>query len=724
MTKLKFWGMIIAATGIYCDMYFRTCDRRIQRRQRIERSLLRIIITVLTILPGIAFSAAAEQLTINYSFAPPHMREIIIEGELYHTLSMPETPNGGGIGQPALPARGAYILLPQGAEVADIQVVHDAKIQVPGSWRVEPIQKPVPLSLAATTTDVFVRDDALYNSSLPFPETRYKKVGVFDLRGYRILVLKLYPVEYVPATGALYYFPNLTVTVQTRETGRPAPLFRGLPDDRAEICGRVDNPDIIETYESSFSRPAGTFDLLILTTPELAGAFQPLKDYHDTTGVPTEIYTTADISTTNPDLIRLFLRERYLNDGIQYLLIGADDDVIPAKDLYVISWEGIVHDDPTIYEYEMPGDIYYACLDGGFNYDGDAYWGEPTDGDGGGDVDLLAELYVGRATADDSAEAAQFVNKTIAYLTSRNSYLYNALNSGEFLGYGGDVEYAKIYMQEFIDSSSNHGYHTVGIPSDAFILDELYDLDWPTYSWPSSEIISRINNGVHFINHLGHCNETIALKNHLTSLSQLTNENYCFIYTQGCFAGRFDGLDCWAEYVTGKNDHGAFAVAMNARYGFGSSRTTLQTTDSPSQRFAREFWDAVFNPAENKPELGRANQDSKEDNLYRIDEPAMRWVYYQMNIFGDPSIPLRTQFCDCAGFCDVNDDGNINPVDVVLVVNFVYKNQDARTPSPSLCPGENGDWNCNGAINPVDVVFYVNYVYKASGLGPCDPCNP
>jgi len=696
---------------------------RLQRRGHIRDCFLYTAF-VPAILLFVTTSTTAGQLTLEYTFAPPVVREITIAGEPYHSLAMPQAPNGGGIGQPALPARGAYILLPQGAEIADIQVVHDTKIQVAGSWRVEPIQKPVPLSLAATTTDEFVRDDELYMSSLPFPQARYKNVGTFDLRGFRVLVVKLFPVEYIPSTGALSYYPNLTVTVQTRETGQPAPLFRGLPNDKLEIAGRVDNPGIIETYQSLRRRPAGTFDLLIFTTPELAEAFQPLKEYHDSTGVPTEIYTTADIGTTNPDLIRLFFRERYLNDGIQYLLIGGDDDAIPAKDLYVISWEGIVHGDPTIYEYEMPGDVYYACLDGVFNFDGDAYWGEPTDGDGGGDVDLLAELYVGRATADNSAEAARFVDKTIAYLTSQNSYLYNALNSSEYLGFGGDVQYAKIYMQEFIDSSSNHGYSTAGIPTDAFALDELYDLDWPGYSWPASEVISRINNGVHFINHLGHCNEYIALKNHLTSLGQLTNENYCFIYTQGCYAGCFDGVDCWAEYVTGKNDHGAFAVAMNARYGFGSSRTAVQTTDSPSQRFAREFWDAVFNPAENKPELGRANQDSKEDNLYRIDEPAMRWVYYQMNIFGDPSIPLRTQVCDCAGFCDLNDDGNINPVDVVLAVNFVYKNQDARTPLPALCLGVNGDWNCNGAVNPVDIVFYVNYVYKASGVGPHDPCDP
>jgi len=79
--------------------------------------------------------------------------------------------------------------------------------------------------------------------------------------------------------------------------------------------------------------------------------------------------------------------------------------------------------------------------------------------------------------------------------------------------------------------------------------------------------------------------------------------------------------------------------------------------------------------------------------------------------------------CDCTGFGDVNSDGQINPVDVVYMVNFVYKNQDARQQIPT-CTGDNGDWDCSGGINPVDVVFYVNYVYKNQGTGPCDPCAP
>ena len=37
-------------------------------------------------------------------------------------------------------------------------------------------------------------------------------------------------------------------------------------------------------------------------------------------------------------------------------------------------------------------------------------------------------------------------------------------------------------------------------------------------------------------------------------------------------------------------------------------------------------------------EIGKANQDSKEDNLYRVHKACMRWCYYQLNLFGDPTL--------------------------------------------------------------------------------------
>jgi hypothetical protein len=163
----------------------------------------------------------------------------------------------------------------------------------------------------------------------------------------------------------------------------------------------------------------------------------------------------------------------------------------------------------------------------------------------------------------------------------------------------------------------------------------LYDRDWPDDGWPKSELITRINNGVRIVNHLGHASYGYCLKMDNDDVYSLLNPEPFFVYSQGCMAGGFDDpnkYDCIAEYLTIKTEYAAFAGIMNARYGWG----VVGGTDGASQRYHREFWDAVF--GENITEIGKANQVSKEDNLHRIRQAVMRWCYYQLNLFGDPSL--------------------------------------------------------------------------------------
>jgi len=79
--------------------------------------------------------------------------------------------------------------------------------------------------------------------------------------------------------------------------------------------------------------------------------------------------------------------------------------------------------------------------------------------------------------------------------------------------------------------------------------------------------------------------------------------------------------------------------------------------------------------------------------------------------------------CDCDGFCDLDLNGLITPLDVMIIVNYVYRAFDSRSPLPD-CPLENGDWDCVNSVTPLDVALYANYVYRTLGTGPCDPCEP
>lgn len=600
-----------------------------QRNSRTLR-LAGLLVFVASLAIGLAASGLAASITTDHTFERPVIESVRIDGNVYDRVIMPGTPNAGKVGQPALPATGTRILIPYGDEIESIQILTGNQEILGEGFLIEPVAPQVRLSGNGDDYTPATPDPAIYSGAESFPPTRYENVGVQNFRGYRVLHLKLQPMQWDPASGELSFYPQLQVVINTTPASVEAALYRGLPEDETEIYQRVDNPETIYSYQAAPASAGKGFDLLILTTPLLVGDFEPLRQYHDTTGIRSQIRTTDDVGSSNPDDIRDYIRERYLFDGISYVIIGADDDIIPCKDLYVTAG--------GYTEYNMPSDLYYSCLDGTYNYDGDGQWGEPTDGDGGGDVDLVADVYVGRASVENSTEAQRFVSKTLEYLNVSGAHLQKVQMVGEHLGFGGVAEYANYYLNELIDSSSNHGYSTVGIPSDIYLVDRLYDATWPGNDWPMSELVNRINAGVHILNHLGHGSPDYAMKIYNSDvMSELTNDVLCFVYSQTCSAGHLDGTDCWAETMNIKTDYGAFAVIMNARYGFGA----WESTDGASERYNREFWDAVFNTGEGKPELGRANADSKEDNIYRINDSYMRWCYYELNLFGDPTVAFK-----------------------------------------------------------------------------------
>jgi len=581
-------------------------------------------------LPSLASGNHSEgDISVSYSFEKPLITKIIMGNNIYDNVVLDGAAYYGSPGEPSLPVRGSYILLPQGTEASDIKVIPGEKVYLGSNYHIAPIGKAIPLVKDAQPVPPSAGPS--YTSRKEFPGKTFDVVGTYSFRGYNILVLRLYPVQYIPAEGKLFYYKSLTVHVVTSNS-RPNPLFRGLEEDREEVAKKVDNPSMISTYKGGYSGGiTDSYDLLIITTNSLKKYFEPLKEYHDSHGVKT-IIATLDETGDTPEDIRDYIRNAYLSMGIKYVLIGGDDDVVPARMLWVYGLD----ENTTPYQTFMPSDLYYGCLDGTYNYDGDDKWGEPTDGDNGHDVDLVAEVYVGRACVGDKTEVSNFVDKTIEYMsTNADPYLKKVLLAGEYLGDYGVASWGGNYLDQIIDGSNLDGYTTVGIPSDKFNIEKMYDRDWQNNYWTKEDMMNRINSGEHIIQHDGHSSYEYNMKMVTDDVQNLDNTKYCFIYSNGCMSGGFDHGDCMAEYFTVKTSHGAFATIMNARYGWFWSFST----DGDSQRFVREFWDAVF--GENIHGIGAANQDSKEDNLYIINRSCIRWTYYELNLFGDPSVEFR-----------------------------------------------------------------------------------
>ena len=296
--------------------------------------------------------------------------------------------------------------------------------------------------------------------------------------------------------------------------------------------------------------------------------------------------------------------------------------------------------------------------------------------------DLFAETYVGRAPVANSSELRNFVKKTISYMTAEPNDYCKVILAGEYLGGGGASEYAADSLDELVGKCNNH-FQSQGIPNKyiqdsdkpAYKIIKLYEKD---KDWTGTNIVNKINKGkINYINHLGHSNIIINMKlavpgfmdsdmidenkkDILKNITDLKNNQYFIAYSQGCYSGAYDAgaphyNDSIAEWLTVNTNNAGVACIANSHFGWGLYKSTY----GPSQRYNREFLDAIFN--EGKTRLGVANQDSKEDNFDRIDILPMIWLYYCINLIGDPALEFKfTQDYNPDDDPDDGDDRNKN----------------------------------------------------------------
>jgi hypothetical protein len=574
-----------------------------------EKIIVLTLLIILLLSTGSLVSIAEENQTdsidIKYEFEEPKIIDLNIGDKEYNRIIIEGLSYSSEAGEPRLPVKQACILLPKDKDVSEITIFKGEKVKLGCDFVVEPIAESVPLSKISTapkaTTDV-----EIYNMDSDFPGVFYKDCNIHNFRGFNILFLKLYPVQYTPKTGELCYYKEFSIKLNLYDKKETDYSYRGLEKDKEAVCNIVDNPEIVESYDSSIiSTTDENYNLLILTTDEFYDKFIPLKNAHDSNGIKTRIKTLSETGT-NINMIKNFIENEYLESGIEYVLLGADEHLLPTKPI-------LVDLDPG----SIPSDQWYANLNGD---------------------DLLPEVFIGRAAVEYVYEAENFVSKTVQYMYDDfvREY-YHVTLAGAKLSeklYGGDC------LDELVDNSNANGYVTAGIPSSIFFIDKLYDRTWQTGDWPKQELIDRINDNTHIINFNGHSHISTDMKIKTSDIDEcLTNTNPCFVYSQGCYAGAFDNINCFAEYFTLKNTHGGFAGIWNTRSGWGD--LSGGTTNGPSHRFNRNFWDAVF--GEGHTEIGVALQYSKIKNLaFCIPGTKEEYCYWELTLFGDPAVKLKT----------------------------------------------------------------------------------
>jgi len=583
------------------------------------------------LLTTISFAGSIE---FTYNYSSPAVKQI---GN-FQALNIENTFLTGIAGEPALPYQAVKLLLPPGEEAISVEYIFESESQFEGTFTIYPQQPSRPLS--AESDGIFKKDADLYSSAEIYPKQPWGNYSTHFLNGHSFLLASFTPVRYIPAEGKISWFRKVTVKVQTRATERAAEALENLSpsSEKARLIQLFSqNPAKAFTYPELSSRDE-EYQILIITPQNFTLSFQQLQDLYLLQGMKTEIVSVESIASqgTGMDLqekIRNYIISEYQAHGIEHVLLGGDVEHIPHRGFYCH-----VQSSSTYEDWNIPADLYYSSLDGNWNTDGDNTWAEI------GEDDLLPDISVARFPVSNASQLQKLLHKTITYQESPVlGEMRNVVIAGEEL-WSDPQTYGEDYLELLIGYRDDNGYETDGMPDD-FPFSKLYDSE--SY-WDGWTLVNTINQGKSFIHHSGHANQTYVMR---LGIQDITNDNfascngidhnYNLVYTHGCLCGAFDENDCIGEAMV-LIDNFAVAGAFNSRYGWFNEGQT----EGPSAHLHREFVDALYHDRECR--IGTAHMISKIETSVWVNAPgqweegALRWCFYDCNIFGDPALGVWT----------------------------------------------------------------------------------
>jgi hypothetical protein len=707
--------------------------------------ILGLIGILITVVLMAGFSAQAENVTLTLEAGP---YEIVSDG-ITQTVKMDGFGNVLVPGKPMLPARTFMIALPRGARVSSVTTHAPSAHEIEGRYAIRPATAVLPNidreAVIRECREQWRRNyQAAYSSDAPFPPVVGQYCGTGALRKYTFARVAYAPFSYHPQSGRLVFNPSLTVSIEyTVPPGDPARAKVAFADTKGDrLASRlfVNYPQAAEWYRPpALSRaPQDVADYVIITTTALASSVDPLVAWKESLGYAVDVVTTSWITANYtgadlPERIRNFLIANYLEWGIEYVLLVGDIYDIPMRLCYPNP------DDHTGYsEYCPPTDYYYAELTSDWDSDGDGYPGEY----GQDNIDFIPEVAVGRLPFSNSALITSVCNKLVAFESDATDWKDNALLIGAMSNYANEnnsglprTDGAEL-MEEMVGDMLS-GWSTIRMYEKSGYLPCPYPADLPLNQANVVDTWSAGDFGI--VNWWAHGSEDAAWRKWWDfddgdGIPE-GNEMYWSTFFEN---GDVPGLDydhpsiifscacnnAWLEFNSLAQNllsHGSAGMVASTRVSWYNEGWTDELSGGNA---SLDYYFFHYLIAENE-NVGDALVSAKVfylNNLYwSFADPV--WTPQQnildFCLFGDPAL-ARKRICNCGVWGDVTDDGAVNPVDVVYLVNFVYKSLDARI-QPPACPYEAGDVDCNTQVNPVDVVYLVNYVYKSLDA-LCRPC--
>jgi hypothetical protein len=602
-----------------------------------------IFLKILTVFLVVFFSGQVNGGQIIKSFDFSKSDLIFSKEKGYDKVRLNDASFTTDFGMPLLPAKVFYFVIPPYAEVSDVKVSSRTSIVLEGEYDLFPSQPPKSENIDFEWINP---DLEVYSSTVPYPENLTKYIGEGYFAGYRIASILVFPLQYSPALKKLTIHSKIEVTLEYRSsinTSVPVmrkswlnqELFRDMVNElvvnpmdvdiNAPSISTVSTSKVEKLFITGAPSPLGTsVEYVIITSDALSSNFQTLADWKTKRGVPTVVRTTSWIQSNYPngadlqETIRKFIADAYSNWGTVWILLGGDTDIIPPRYAHVNQlW---------YYGENIPADMYYACLDGNWNDDGDGIFGEAFYDS----VDLYPEVFIGRAPVEDTSEANDFINKVKKYSDPDSTgYLTRALFLGTDMFTSGDgAAYCDSIAKRF--------------PS-AFDTIKLYENRGDENR---QSVIDSLNSGFNLVYYQGHGGEyAFQVKRDMSGggahheyinradMDTLKNNGeFAVYYSVTCNSGAIDHDAVFERFLNNPNGGGVGAVT-----------TTRADYPFTEFKFSETFFDSLFSSSNNNVRIGKTEAMSRLPFVGNAEfEGHYRFIQFSRILLADPEMDIWT----------------------------------------------------------------------------------
>jgi hypothetical protein len=415
--------------------------------------------------------SSLEKTVIDVTLPGFWVTDVLIEGDFYQEIMIPEHSTTMDVGEPAVPIIRSLIAIPENCNIDSTFLIND-KIKLDDFTLTvfeEPLTDNTHYQQRSKPRDIYpIKPDFVAQTTEP---------GIW--RDIRIVTVEIAPISYNSLEHTLTITPHMTVELYYSYSHGGNPKYT----DKA-ISPRFDQMyrNCIMNYDSleiPIQSGNNVSKYLIISHPDFISAIQPLADWHQQEGFDTEVLslTTTDYNTVKSEIVT-----RYNQGNLEYVLLVGDTSYMP-----IATWEGLY------------SDYYYACITG--------------------NPDYYADISVGRLSVQTSKDAENQVNKTLRY--EKNPLLDTWLNKIILVAHKENAPGKYVGCKEEI--------RTGIIPKPPFIVNTAYGNH---ANGTNANVAQSINEGRNIVNYRGHGSTTAwtgwsysSEYWDISDVNALTNEN-------------------------------------------------------------------------------------------------------------------------------------------------------------------------------------------------------